>query len=77
MPKRSVTSSSLRFLDANRRRLLKSPRLYPGALVWCARKPGRELREKVEVVARWQEQGAPLLPHSVSRPSLGNCGRMT
>ncbi len=22
----------------------KSPRLYPGSLVWCARKPGRELR---------------------------------
>jgi Protein of unknown function (DUF499) len=26
----------------------KSPRLYPGALVWCLKKPGRDLREKVE-----------------------------
>ncbi len=25
----------------------KSPRLYPGALVWCIKKPGRDLREKV------------------------------
>jgi len=25
----------------------KSPRIYPGALVWCARKPGRDLRDKV------------------------------
>ncbi len=55
----------------------KSPRLYPGSLVWCARKPGRELREKVELWLAWQEQGAPLLPYSVSRPSLGNYGRMT
>jgi hypothetical protein len=26
----------------------KSPRLHPGALVWCLMKPGRDLREKVE-----------------------------
>ena len=32
----------------------KSPRLYPGSLVWCARKPGRELREKVELWLAWQ-----------------------
>jgi len=32
----------------------KSPRLYPGSLVWCARKPGRELRERVEVWFAWQ-----------------------
>ncbi len=31
-----------------------SPRLYPGSLVWCARKPGRELREKVELWLAWQ-----------------------
>ena len=31
-----------------------SPRLYPGALVWCARKPGRELRDKVELWLAWQ-----------------------
>ena len=32
----------------------KSPRLYPGALVWCARKPGRELLEKVAVWLAWK-----------------------
>ena len=32
----------------------KSPRLYPGALVWCARKPGRELQEKVELWLAWR-----------------------
>ena len=32
----------------------KSPRLYPGSLVWCARKPGRGLREKVELWLAWQ-----------------------
>ena len=31
-----------------------SPRLYPGSLVWCARKPGRELRRKVELWLAWQ-----------------------
>ncbi len=32
----------------------KSPRLYPGSLVWCVRKPGRALREKVEHWLAWQ-----------------------
>ena len=32
----------------------KSPRLYPGSLVWCARKPGRELRAKVELWLAWK-----------------------
>ncbi len=31
-----------------------SPRLYPGALVWCVRKPGRELRESVELWLAWR-----------------------
>ena len=31
----------------------ESPRLYPGSLVWCARKPGRELRRKVELWLAW------------------------
>ena len=31
----------------------RSARLYPGALVWCARKPGRELRECVELFLAW------------------------
>ncbi|MBI1958071.1 MAG: AAA family ATPase, partial [Candidatus Rokubacteria bacterium] len=32
----------------------KSPRLYPGALVWCLKKPGRDLREKIEVSLAWK-----------------------
>ena len=31
-----------------------SPRLYPGALVWCAKKPGRALRDKVEMWLAWR-----------------------
>ena len=32
----------------------KSPRLYPGSLVWCARKSGRQIREKVELWLAWR-----------------------
>jgi hypothetical protein len=32
----------------------KSPRLYPAALVWCVRKPGRDLREKLELWLAWK-----------------------
>jgi len=32
----------------------KSPRLYPGALVWCLKKPGRDLRDKVELALAWK-----------------------
>ena len=32
----------------------RSPRLYPGALVWCVKKPGRELRDSVEVWLAWR-----------------------
>src|SRR3989337_593208 len=32
----------------------KSPRLYPGALVWCLKKPGRDLREKLELALAWK-----------------------
>lgn len=32
----------------------KSARLYPGALVWCVRKPGRDLRDKVELLLAWR-----------------------
>ena len=31
-----------------------SPRLYPGSMVWCAKKPGRELRDKVEWWLAWR-----------------------
>jgi hypothetical protein len=30
------------------------PRLYPGALVWCLKKPGREFRDAVELALAWQ-----------------------
>jgi hypothetical protein len=32
----------------------KSSRLYPAALVWCLKKAGRELREKVELWLAWK-----------------------
>jgi len=32
----------------------KSPRLYPGSLVWCVKKPGRDFREKVELWLAWK-----------------------
>jgi len=32
----------------------KSPRLYPGSLVWCMKKPGRDLRDKVELWLAWK-----------------------
>ena len=32
----------------------KSPRLYPAALIWCLKKPGRDLREKVELWLAWK-----------------------
>lgn len=31
-----------------------SPRLYPGSLLWCFRKPGRDFREKVETWLAWK-----------------------
>jgi len=31
-----------------------SPRMYPGSLVWCVRKPSRGLREKVEIWLAWK-----------------------
>jgi hypothetical protein len=35
----------------------KSPWLYPAALVWCLKKPGRDLREKVELGLAWKRVG--------------------
>lgn len=32
----------------------KSSRLYPGSLVWCIRKPGRDLRDKIELWLAWK-----------------------
>jgi hypothetical protein len=33
----------------------KSPRLYPGSIVWCFKKPGRDLRDKVEMMLAWKK----------------------
>jgi hypothetical protein len=32
----------------------QSKRLYPASLVWCIRKPGRDLREKIELYLAWK-----------------------
>lgn len=32
----------------------KSRRLYPGSIVWCVRKPGKDLRDKVELWLAWK-----------------------
>jgi hypothetical protein len=32
----------------------RSPRLYPGSLIWCLKKPGRELREATELSLAWR-----------------------
>ncbi len=32
----------------------KTPRTYPGALVWCLKKRGRDLRERVEMSLAWK-----------------------
>ena len=44
----------------------QSPRLYQGSLVWCARKPGRGLRQKVELWLAWQR-----VAHEVAEGVLG------
>ncbi len=44
----------------------KSPRLYPGALVWCFKKPGRDLREKIELMLAWRR-----VEHEVNEGTLG------
>jgi len=44
----------------------KSPRLYPGALVWCLKKPGRDLRDKVELGLAWKR-----VAHEVAEGTLG------
>lgn len=31
-----------------------SPRLYPGSIVWCFKKPGRELHDKIELMLAWK-----------------------
>jgi len=52
----------------------KSPRLYPGSLVWCARKPGRELREKVELWLAWKRVASELA-EGILGADFGNADR--
>jgi len=35
----------------------KAPRLYPGSLAWCLKRPGRDFREKVELWLAWRRVG--------------------
>ncbi len=44
----------------------RSPRLYPASLIWCIRKPGRELRDRVEELLAWQR-----VQKEISDGSLG------
>ncbi len=44
----------------------KSKRLYPAALVWCVRKPGRDLQQKVETWLAWKR-----VEHEIATGTLG------
>ncbi len=39
----------------------KSPRLYPGSLIWCLKKPGRDFRDKVELCLAWRKVAKEVL----------------
>ena len=43
-----------------------STRLAPASLIWCVRKPGRELRERVELLLAWQR-----VNQEISQGALG------
>ena len=59
----------------------RSPRLYPAALVWCIRKPGRDRRDKVELWLAWQkvrsEVDAGTMGPEFERRELEELGRHT
>lgn len=44
----------------------KSSRLYPASLVWCVRKPGRDLRDRVETWLAWRR-----VDHEIAAGTLG------
>lgn len=44
----------------------KSDRLYPAALVWCLKKPGRDFRDKTELWLAWKR-----VAHEVADGTLG------
>jgi hypothetical protein len=39
----------------------KAPRLYPGSLIWCLKKPGRDFRDKVELCLAWRKVAKEVL----------------
>lgn len=43
----------------------KSPRLYPGSLVWCLKRPGRDLRDKVELWLAWKRVSKEVIEGSL------------
>jgi hypothetical protein len=49
----------------------KSPRLYPGSLIWCLKKPGRDFKEKVELCLAWRR-----VAKEVIEGSLGSIDRL-
>ena len=49
-----AAGSTLKRLRRWTRERGNSPRLYPGALVWCVKKPGRELRNSIADLLAWQ-----------------------
>ena len=44
-----------------------SPRLYPGSLVWCLKKPGRDLRDRLADLLAWRQ-----VSHEVQEELLGS-----
>jgi hypothetical protein len=43
-----------------------SPRLYPAALIWCVRKPGRDLKSKIETMLAWRNVERDFLDGSLA-----------
>ncbi len=62
-PRQSVTVKRIQNWTTERG---SSPRLYPGSLVWCVCRPGRELRQKVELWLAWQR-----IEHEIREGVLG------
>ena len=56
-----------------------SPRLYPGALVWCAAKPGKALHQRVELLLAWQRVAKELAEgcsaSNTTAPTAPKCKR--
>lgn len=44
----------------------KSPRLYPGSLVWCIKRPARDLREKIELWFAWKRVAREIVEGTLS-----------